>query len=43
MNDEEAGVNLNYEDEDDTRHINENGKSDYVTGSQWRLGLEEAP
>ena len=41
MNDEEAGVNLNYED--DARHINENGKSDYVTGSQWRLGLEEAP
>ena len=43
MNDEEAGVNLNYEDEDDARHINENGKSDYVTGSQWKLGLEEAP
>ena len=46
MNDEEAGVNLNYEA--DARHINENGKSDgdqddYVSGSQWRLGLEEAP
>ena len=44
MNGEEADVNLNYEDdEDDARHINENGKSDYVTGSQWKLGLEQAP
>ena len=46
MNDEEAGVNLN--DEDDARNINENGKSngdqdDYVSGSQWKLGLEGAP
>ena len=49
MNGEEADVNLNYEDdEDDARHINENGKSDgdqddYLSGSQWKLGLEEAP
>ena len=41
-------MNLNYED--DERFINENGKSDgdqeqddYVSGSQWKLGLEEAP
>ena len=39
-------MNLNYED--DERYINENGKSDgdqddYVSGSQWNLGLEEAP
>ena len=47
MNYEEAGVNLNYE-YDDNNHINENGKSDgdqddYVSGSQWKLGLEGAP